>query len=234
MSGRQALTIPILLAVWAALPLAAKKPVKKELSPLDQYITDALARQAPPDGGDSPGSLYSPSALLSDVARDPRARQLDDIVTIVIADKASAIAKGTTNTSRKSDTKQVIGSFLGKTNPLGRWANLASVNGETKVDGQGQTSRETTLTTTLSARVTHVLPNGNMVVEGQKQVAVNAEQQTVTVRGVVRASDVGPGNMIRSDRLAQLEVRVNGKGVVGDAIRRPFILYRLLLGILPF
>ena len=40
-------------------------------------------------------------------------------------------------------------------------------------------------------------------------------------------------NTVLSDHLAQLEVRVNGKGVVGDAIRRPFILYRLLMGILP-
>jgi flagellar L-ring protein precursor FlgH len=40
--------------------------------------------------------------------------------------------------------------------------------------------------------------------------------------------------MIRSDRLAHLEVRIDGKGVVGDAIRRPNFLYRILLGLLPF
>jgi flagellar L-ring protein precursor FlgH len=62
---------------------------------------------------------------------------------------------------------------------------------------------------------------------------VNSEQQTVTVRGVVRPEDLNPGNIIRSDRISQLEVRINGKGVVGDAVRRPFFLYRLLLGLLP-
>jgi flagellar L-ring protein precursor FlgH len=51
---------------------------------------------------------------------------------------------------------------------------------------------------------------------------------------VIRPSDLGPGNLVRSDRLAELEVRINGKGVVGDAVRRPFILYRILLGLLPF
>jgi flagellar L-ring protein precursor FlgH len=50
----------------------------------------------------------------------------------------------------------------------------------------------------------------------------------------VRPTDVSPANTVRSDRLAQLEVRINGKGVVGDAVRRPFFLYRLLLGLLPF
>ena len=101
---------------------------------------------------------------------------------------------------------------------------------ETKLNGEGATSRETVLSTTLSARVTHVLPNGYLVLEGAKDVQVNSERQTVTVRGVVRPADLGAGNTVRSDRLAQMEVRINGKGVVADAVRRPFFLYRLLLG----
>jgi flagellar L-ring protein precursor FlgH len=48
-----------------------------------------------------------------------------------------------------------------------------------------------------------------------------------------RPVDLSTANIVRSDHLGQLEVRLNGKGVVGDAIRRPFILYRMLMGILP-
>jgi flagellar L-ring protein precursor FlgH len=90
------------------------------------------------------------------------------------------------------------------------------------------------LNTTLTARVTHVLPNGMLVVEAAKDIGINSERQTITVRGVVRPADIDPTNSVQSNRLGQLEVRVNGKGVVGDAIRRPFFLYRLLLGLLPF
>ena len=106
--------------------------------------------------------------------------------------------------------------------------------GGTSLDGQGTTSRETTLTTTLTARVARVLPNGYLLVEGRKLVGVNAEQQVVSVRGVVRPLDLAPDNSIASDRLAQMEVSVNGKGVVGSSVRRPMLLYRLLLGLLPF
>ncbi len=91
-----------------------------------------------------------------------------------------------------------------------------------------------TLTTTLTARVTHVLPNGYLVVEGSKDIQINSEHQAITVRGVVRPTDLTPGNVVRSDHLAQMEIRLNGKGVVNDAVRRPFILYRLLMGLLPF
>jgi flagellar L-ring protein precursor FlgH len=82
--------------------------------------------------------------------------------------------------------------------------------------------------------VTDVLPNGYLVVEGVKRVQVNSENQIITIRGVVRPFDLDLTNSVASDRIAQMEVQVNGKGVVGDSIHRPFFLYRILLGLLPF
>jgi flagellar L-ring protein precursor FlgH len=63
---------------------------------------------------------------------------------------------------------------------------------------------------------------------------VNSEHQVVTVRGVIRPADLTTGNVITSNQLAQMEIKIDGKGVVNDAIRRPNILYRILLGLLPF
>lgn len=111
---------------------------------------------------------------------------------------------------------------------------MAGLTGQNSLDGQAETTRENVLQTTISARVTHALPNGNLVVEGTKEIAVNSERQRVRVRGLLRWNDLSPSNRISSDRLAELEVKVDGKGVVNDAIRRPNFLYRLLLGVLPF
>ncbi len=61
---------------------------------------------------------------------------------------------------------------------------------------------------------------------------MNSERQTVVIRGLIRPVDVTPGNVIRSDQIADLTLEVNGKGVVNDAIKRPFFLYRVLLGLL--
>ena len=72
------------------------------------------------------------------------------------------------------------------------------------------------------------------MVEGTKTILVNSENQVIRVRGVVRPIDLSTGNGVATDRIAQLEVSVNGKGVVNDAVRRPLLLYRLLLGLLPF
>jgi len=219
-------------ALLLIVPLQARdKPAPA--NPLEEYLHAARQRQAAERENASPGSLYSPQAALADLTGDLKARRVDDLVTIVVLDRASAVAKGSTQSSRKSDVNYSIGSFFGKHSSAAGLSNLAKGGGESQLQGQGQTTRETTLATTLSARVVEVLSNGNLVVEGSKVLQVNSEQQLVTVRGVVRPADLQPGNQVRSDRLAFLEVRVNGKGVVGDAVRRPFFLYRLLLGLLP-
>jgi flagellar L-ring protein FlgH len=90
------------------------------------------------------------------------------------------------------------------------------------------------LTATISAVVTQVLPNGNLVIQGTKNVKINSENQVLSLRGIVRAVDLTTANAVPSDRVAQMDLQVNGKGVVADSVRRPFILYRLIMGILPF
>jgi flagellar L-ring protein precursor FlgH len=63
---------------------------------------------------------------------------------------------------------------------------------------------------------------------------VNSENQVVTLRGVVRPADLTVANTVLSGSVGQMELKINGKGVVNDAVRRPNFLYRLLLGVLPF
>jgi flagellar L-ring protein precursor FlgH len=79
-----------------------------------------------------------------------------------------------------------------------------------------------------------VLPNGYLVVEGTKNLVVNSEHQAVKVRGVIRPTDLSPGNIISSSQIAQVEIKIDGKGVVNDSVRRPNFIYRFLLGLLPF
>lgn len=182
----------------------------------------------------SAGSLYAPGGRFGDLVRDVRASQIGDIVTVLVSDRASAVSSGKTSSSRKSAANASISSLAGPVRAAGPWANLAGASGQQTLDGQGTTTRDMSLSTTISLQVVAVTAAGNLVVQGTKEVQVNSERQTVTVRGIVRPADLSPTNTVPSDRLANLELFVNGKGVVGDAVRRPFILYRILLGLLPF
>jgi flagellar L-ring protein precursor FlgH len=235
MSRALGCTFRLLVAAAVALAGTAKDKEKAPvLSPLDRYIQESMQRTQDPAPEASAGSIWSASSRLTDLARDVRAAQVDDIVTIYVVERASAVSKGATKSSRQSGVSASVNALGGLTKAAGPLANLAGAKSQSQLDGEAETSRQTVLTTTLATRVTQVLPNGNLVVEGAKDIQVNSERQLVTVRGVVRPSDLNSQNIVRSDRVAQLEVRINGKGVVGDAIRRPFFLYRLLLGVLPF
>jgi flagellar L-ring protein precursor FlgH len=180
----------------------------------------------------SPGSLYASGGRLADFTRDLRATEVGDIVTIVVNDTASALANGATNTARKSSAKAGINSIAGITNP--RLQNLLNLSNDQQLQGTGQTSRNMTITTTISANVVEVLPSGALRVEGTKNVGVNSEKQSIVIKGLIRPADLTTANTIASNQVANLSVQVNGKGVVGDAIRRPHFMYRLIMGLLPF
>ena len=228
--------IALIAITCAVLTCAAMNPKKKKkvvtASPLDKYASEA-AQQAESQVPTA-GSIWTPNAQFADLGRDLKASQVNDLVTIVVSEQASAVSSGASKTQRKSSATSSVAALAGITKSTGPLANLANLSGNQQLDGSGTTSRETTLTTTMSARVTRVLPNGYLMLEGSKLVQINSEHQTITVRGVVRPADLASDNSVPSDRLAQMEIQLDGKGVVGDAVRRPFILWRLLLGILPF
>jgi flagellar L-ring protein precursor FlgH len=222
-------------AILLAVPLVAanKKPSAEQQVPLDQYVQQVNQRSHQSSSA-SPGSLYTSSGRLADGFRDVRASQTYDLVTIVVNENSSAVSSGTTKTSRQSSVAASVASGLLPKNSVKALSNLATTSNNQALQGQGTTTRGTTLTTTVTAEVTAVLPNGNLVVQGQKAILVNSEKQIITLRGIVRPDDLSPLNSVSADRVARMEILVNGKGVVNDAVKRPFILYRLLLGLLPF
>jgi len=231
--------IAVLLLVCAACctaggPRKKKTQTSPEQTPLDKYIADAYRDYKAPEAARPPGSTWSQNALFSNLGMDLKASRVDDLVTIIVNETFSAVASGDVKTQRQSTAKSSITALAGVTRAAGPWANLANQNTQTQLQGTGETSRGAVLTANLSARVTHVLPNGYLVIEGTKRVQVSSENQVVTVRGVIRPVDLDLTNSIPSNRIAEMEIQVNGKGVIGDSIHRPNILYRILLGILPF
>jgi flagellar L-ring protein precursor FlgH len=199
---------------------------------LEEYLRSA-ANGAERDES-LPGAIWSPSARLNELGRDLRASQVDDVVTIVVTESVNAVASGVSSSERASSASQSITKLAGIKSPTGALANLLGTTGDQKLNGTGTTSRAATLTATLTGRVVKVLPGGLLLIEGDKNIQVNSEQQSITIRGVVRTADISTANTVASTQVADMEVRVNGKGVVGDAIRRPNALYRFILGLLPF
>ena len=99
--------------------------------------------------------------------------------------------------------------------------------------GDGTTKRTGVVSAYLSARVKDVLPNGDMVIEGIKEIKVNNERQLLMLFGVVRAKDIGPNNVVSSTVIANMLVQIDGKGILSDNLK-PGWLYRAITKIWPF
>jgi flagellar L-ring protein precursor FlgH len=206
----------------------------RQCSALQQYLNQIEATEQQWSPKPSAGSLYMPGARMGDLARDVRAAYVGDTITVVVSERATAVARGSSSSSRKSNVSAGVTAALGPLRAEGPLGKLAGANSASDLKGEGETTRTMQLSTTVTAIVERQLPNGNLLLRGSKEIAVNSERQIVEIRGIVRPEDLLSGNSVPSERIAMLEVHVNGKGVVGDAIRRPMFLYRLLLGLLPF
>ncbi len=110
----------------------------------------------------------------------------------------------------------------------------SGANSSTQLKGQGQTSANTQLTTRLTGHVIAVLPNGNLVVEAQRQIYMNNQNETVIIRGVVQPNDISSSNSILSTAMADLQIEMKGKGIISDSTRPPNPITRAILWLFGF
>jgi flagellar L-ring protein precursor FlgH len=170
----------------------------------------------------TPGSLWPGENNRNMLFTDNKARSINDIVTIIIEESSSGQNQASTNTSKNSATNANITALLGLNNSiLNSNANMAgklAVGGDTTstLKGAGDTSRGGTLQARLTARVVSVLENGNLLIEGRRQVTLNAEDQYLVITGVIRPEDIASDNWVLSSNIADARILYTGSGVLAD------------------
>ncbi|MBI5418998.1 MAG: flagellar basal body L-ring protein FlgH, partial [Deltaproteobacteria bacterium] len=170
---------------------------------------------------------------------DRRARKVNDVVTIVVDETAKASKAANTSLSRDTKADLGISAFFGleksiaSRNPNLTPAGLVKADGKNSFDGAGKTSREESLTTTVTAVVREILPNGNMVLEAKRSVSVNGENQVMVLHGIIRPEDVDGGNSVASSRVAQARIEYYGVGVVSEK-QNPGWMAKILDHLWPF
>jgi flagellar L-ring protein precursor FlgH len=199
--------------------------------------TPSFDEQLPPPQADySRGSLWQGDSR--SLVEDHKARRRGDTITILIVESASASKQASTDTSRSNSASAGIPNLLGleTSKKVTSWAdlsNLINASYDSKFAGSGSTSRKESLTATISAKVMTVLPNGNLQIEGRRNVKVNNEDQSIKVEGTVRPRDIAADNTISSSLIADAQITYAGKGVISDQ-QSPGWLSTILNKIWPF
>jgi flagellar L-ring protein precursor FlgH len=154
---------------------------------------------------------------------DPRASRPGDIITVNITVADAAKISNTTSRSRANSDDANLTNFFGLegelANALPSAANpssLVKMGSNTSNVGSGSVDRSETISLTLAALVTQVLPNGNLVIGGHQQVRVNNELRDLQVAGIVRTEDITSANTIDLSQIAEARISYGGRGTVSD------------------
>jgi flagellar L-ring protein precursor FlgH len=222
----------------AAISLAKKSPpgITGKATPpeaaLKNYIERVRAQQAAEVL--TAGSIWSPAGRLVRLGTDAKAARLHDVVSIVVSESLAASTDGGVKNSRASNASSAISSLFGKLKTANALQNLLGMSAASALTAQGQSTTNSSLTTTFGAEVVDVLPNGMLVVQATRQLTFSQQTQLIKLRGLVRPEDVSAQNQVQSTAMTDLELEVTGKGIVNDSTYRQNPLVRFLEKLLVF
>lgn len=207
------------------MPASAQQqqPVSRESDKYDDVFKRYLdgARATPP---------VAQTSWINGLMGDFRARGLNDVVLIRVMENVSANGAATSSLSKNSAAKASVAKAFGLTSKLPDWldpTSLVQAGSDTSFDGSGATTRSGDLTAIVSARVADVLPNGDLVVEGIREIDINGDRQIIVLTGVVRPHDIGRDNSVVSPQVGQLRIRYFARGLMKDNLQ-PGWLVRVL------
>jgi flagellar L-ring protein precursor FlgH len=227
-------TAQALLGLSLLLPLPGLS-AKEKPKPAHDQLADYVARvRAATGAAPTTGSVWTPQSPYSDLASDYKARNINDLIVIQVVEQTSAAADGSVKSQRTFSASSSITGLFGTLGPNNALQNIFSPSSSRSLNGQAQTSSDSSLTTSLAGRVADVLPNGFLVIEAVREVEVNNQHQTLIVRGVVRPGDLTASNTVPSTAISNLEVELKGHGVISDGVQPPNRVVRAILKIVGF
>ena len=194
----------------------------KPATPSDNY--DELFHRYLKTARDLPPTAAAPdSQWMTGLFADLRARRLNDLVTVRVLENVAAAGAADSSLDKESNASADVSNIFGM--DVNR--TMAGLSANTGFKGSGQTTRTGNLSAVVTARVAEVLPNGDLALEGVREIDINGDRQIIVLTGVVRTADIGPGNVVPSTAIGQMRIRYFGRGLIKDNLN-PGWLIRVL------
>ncbi len=225
----------LLPIICCSLLLAACAPTQSPViaiqEPLEEiHAAEPLHQEAGSLWQDGDRSMFS----------DRKARDVGDIVTVIIFESASASKQASTKTDRASKIHAAIPNFFGLENseiftgddPIDL-SNLINAEFGDGFDGSGSTTRKEDLKAYLTTQVVGRYPNGQLKIRGGKEVMVNNEVQIIYLTGIIRPVDITAANTVSSAKILNARISYTGKGAISDK-QKPGWAMRILDNVWPF
>jgi flagellar L-ring protein precursor FlgH len=206
-----------------------RTPHPKLSEDVDRLMNDVDVLPPFPVPAAASGSLWTDGGPGAALARDARAFRTNDLLTIRLDERSLGTNESNTDLARRSEASVGAGVAFGleDATPSTGSFNLNQVlesSFDTNFAGDGSTSRSSQITGRITTRVLRVLPNGDLVIAGQKTIMVNRERQVLTLVGSVRPLDIDSDNEVASSSVGDLTVRMWGQGEVDGTVRQGWFM----------
>jgi flagellar L-ring protein FlgH len=161
------------------------------------------------------GGVFQPTAYRP-LFEDRKPRYVGDIITVNIVERLNASQSANSNTARSTEFEvNLPGVRTGGRTIVNPWS--ATANSNNTFDGKGATSSSNNFTGTITATVVQVLPNGNLVIAGEKRIGIRRNSEVLKFTGVIDPARIQPGNLIASALVADARLDYSGGGYIEEA-----------------
>ena len=187
----------------------------KKPEPDDPAYAPTIAASMPvPQRTD--GSLYQDAYGLN-LFNDRKAHFVGDVITVTLSERTVSRKSSGVATSKNSGLNFNAGPLLGA-NPTIKGRELTTTLEQDRTfDGSANADQSNSLQGNITVTVAEILPNGNLIVRGEKWITLNRGDEFIRISGMVRPDDIAPDNTIVSTRLANAKISYSGTGALADS-----------------
>jgi len=217
---------PLLRLLTAGMVLGlsacATAPVALKHSPEFAPVLPVVAERP----RETTGSIYNNRQNDNFFGRS-RNYRVGDLITVLLNESTQANRQQRGNVSREASNDVIPSGLTSKvmripgkvfgSNAAGALEDLNLTNAKVESTGTGEANQLATLNGAVSVTVVEVLANGNLMVRGEKQLALTEGSEIIQVSGILRPNDVSPNNMVQSRRLANAQISYRGTGDMANA-----------------
>lgn len=218
----------VLMAAWL-LGGCAQMPREPLVHQPMTARSDTSARPMAPANG----AIYQTGFGAQALFEDRRPRHPGDILTILVSESINASKNSAADASRSGSAMSALGLIPKLFAGLISSAQDADASGENAMSAKGGANARNTFNGVITVTVVEVLPNGNFLVSGEKQMLINQGTEFIRFSGVVNPRTVSANNTVPSTQVADARIEYSAKGYINEAQTMGW-LQRFFLNVLPF
>lgn len=167
----------------------------------------------------NPGGIYQ-TGYGDSLFMDRRAARVGDVITILLKETTSTTKAASSKIKKDTDVEMNEGPLLDTIPSFKNLGLNTDIEAKRQFDGDVEAEQNNALDGTIAVTVYEVMPNGLLLVRGEKWMTLNRGEEFIRIRGLIRQEDIRPDNTIFSTKLADARITYSGSGELADASRQ--------------